>query len=225
MIDNETFLEEISNVTALWCAPSDDGADLARDAARAVEYNMPLVSAVPEDVPMLWTWLEKTDVRIYSRFYLAAHDAADVAAVSGLAARITTAFKHGARGAQVFLPVSDLDDFAAQIGPVRDDLFFNHDFAIGMDISDIDSDQWGHVFDVMTKLRVNALTLALARDGGRRCDFAGRVYAAMSAAENISCDLHFVLGARPIRMEQAARLVRAMRPQCAEHMRIFVPSE
>ena len=225
MMYDETFAEEIADVSAMWCAASGDRSDLARVASRVVEYNMPIISAVPEDVGMLWTWLEKTPVRIYSRFYLAPNTASDVATVSGLAVRINTAFKHGADGAQIFLSAGDLDDFAAQIGSVRDDLFFNRDLIIGVNIEDVATDGWAHLFDVMARLRVAALVLVLARDDARQFDFAGRLYGALDAVDKIPCHLHFVLGARPNRMEQAVRLVRAMHPECAPNMRLFIPSE
>ena len=185
---------------------------------------MPVISALPDDVAMLWTWLEKTPARIYARFYLPVRGGRDVGAISDLSARINAAFKQGAHGAQIFMRAADLDDFAEQIGVVRDDLFFNRELAIGIDISEVGPFEWSAVFDALRRLRAGALVLVLARDGGDKSDFVGRMYAVLRAAGDIKCDLHFVLGNNPLRMEQAARLVRGMRPALAGGMRMFVRS-
>ena len=209
---------------AMWCDGGRDTGELARVASSSVAHDMPVISALPDDVAMLWTWLEKTPARIYARFYLPVRGGRDVGAISDLSARINAAFKQGAHGAQIFMRAADLDDFAEQIGVVRDDLFFNRELAIGIDISEVGPFEWSAVFDALRRLRAGALVLVLARDGGDKSDFVGRMYAVLRAAGDIKCDLHFVLGNNPLRMEQAARLVRGMRPALAGGMRMFVRS-
>ncbi len=209
---------------AMWCDGGRDTGELARVASSSVAHDMPVISALPDDVAMLWTWLEKTPARIYARFYLPVRGGRDVGVISDLSARINAAFKQGAHGAQIFMRAADLDDFAEQIGVVRDDLFFNRELAIGIDISEVGPFEWPVVFDALRRLRAGALVLVLARDGGDKSDFVGRMYAVLRAAGDIKCDLHFVLGNNPLRMEQAARLVRGMRPALAGGMRMFVRS-
>ncbi len=208
----------------MWCDGGRDTGELARVASSSVAHDMPVISALPDDVAMLWTWLEKTPARIYARFYLPVRGGRDVGVISDLSARINAAFKQGAHGAQIFMRAADLDDFAEQIGVVRDDLFFNRELAIGIDISEVGPFEWPAVFDALRRLRAGALVLVLARDGGDKSDFVGRMYAVLRAAGDIKCDLHFVLGNNPLRMEQAARLVRGMRPALAGGMRMFVRS-
>lgn len=224
MIDTDSFFDEISANMAMWCDGGRDTGELARVASSSVAHDMPVISALPDDVAMLWTWLEKTPARIYARFYLPVRGGRDVGAISDLSARINAAFKQGAHGAQIFMRAADLDDFAEQIGVVRDDLFFNRELAIGIDISEVGPFEWPAVFDALRRLRAGALVLVLARDGGDKSDFVGRMYAVLRAAGDIKCDLHFVLGNNPLRMEQAARLVRGMRPALAGGMRMFVRS-
>ena len=224
MIDTDSFCDEISANMAMWCDGGRDTGELARVASSSVAHDMPVISALPDDVAMLWTWLEKTPARIYARFYLPVRGGRDVGAISDLSARINAAFKQGAHGAQIFMRAADLDDFAEQIGVVRDDLFFNRELAIGIDISEVGPFEWSAVFDALRRLRAGALVLVLARDGGDKSDFVGRMYAVLRAAGDIKCDLHFVLGNNPLRMEQAARLVRGMRPALAGGMRMFVRS-
>lgn len=222
MINSESFFDEISANMALWFDGGQEAGDLAHAASVAATHAMPVISALPSDVPMLWTWLEKTSARIYARFYLPPRGARDMAVMSDLTVRINNAFKHGAHGAQIFMRAADLVEFANEIGTVRDDLFFNRELAIGIDISDVDALGWDDVFSAVRRLRAGALILVMARDTGNKSDFVGRVYAAANAATNIKCDLHFVLGANPVRIEQAARIVRAIRPEMAAGVRFFV---
>lgn len=224
MIDTDSFFDEISANMAMWCDGGRDTGELARVASSSVAHDMPVISALPDDVAMLWTWLEKTPARIYARFYLPVRGGRDVGVISDLSARINAAFKQGAHGAQIFMRAADLDDFAEQIGVVRDDLFFNRELAIGIDISEVGPFEWPAVFDALRRLRAGALVLVLARDGGDKSDFVGRMYAVLRAAGDIKCDLHFVLGNNPLRMEQVSRLVRGMRPALAGGMRMFVRS-
>ena len=127
MIDTDSFFDEISANMAMWCDGGRDTGELARVASSSVAHDMPVISALPDDVAMLWTWLEKTPARIYARFYLPVRGGRDVGVISDLSARINAAFKQGAHGAQIFMRAADLDDFAEQIGVVRDDLFFNRE--------------------------------------------------------------------------------------------------
>lgn len=222
MMVTDAFFDEISANTALWCEGGVEAGELARVASAAAAQTMPVISALPADVPMLWTWLEKTTVRIYSRFYLPARGAHDEKAISDLTVRINAAFKQGAHGAQIFMRAADVSDFADEIGTVRDDLFFNRELAIGIDISEVGPFEWTAVFDAMRRLRAGALVLVLTRDDGDASDFVGRLYAAVCAAANAKCDLHFVLGNNPVRIEQALRMVRALRPEKAGGVRIFL---
>lgn len=222
MICAESFFDEIGANMALWCDGGCDAGELARMAEVATEHAMPVISAAPGDVSMLWTWLEKTPARIWARFYLPPRGGRDTGVISDLSARINSAFKQGAIGAQIFLRSADLNDFAQQIGVVRDDLFFNRELVIGLDIADVGPFEWAGVFNVLRQLRAAALTLVLAKDTGDRSDFVGRLYAVASAARDAKCDLHFVVGENPVRIEQAVRMVRAMCPDKASGVRVFV---
>ncbi len=222
MIDSDSFFQEWGANLAAWCGSSDDAGDLARVAEQAARHEMRLISVAPDDVAALWAWLERMPIRIVARFYLAARGARDVDQISDLSTRINTAFKQGACGAQIFMRASDLTTFADEIGVVRDDLFFNKDLSIGLDIADVDAGQWGAVFDTLRRVRATSLTLVLARDTGDKSDFVGRVYALLNAWGDLPCDLHFVLGNNTIRIEQAGRLVQKIRPALACGMRMFI---
>ncbi len=219
MIDAESILDNVKNHIALWCGGGEE-TDLAASAFVAMDQNVDMVSVLPGAVATLWPWLERTRIKIMARFYVGAGGD-----VSDLSRRINMTFKSGAHGAQVFLSRNDLDNFVDELHLIREDLFFNHDLAIGLDVSEINSDDWVHVFDALNKIRANSLILVLPRDDGDRSDFVGRIYAAMNAWGMFGGALHFALGANFIRIDQAARLVSDMQPVLYERMRFFVPHQ
>ncbi|MBD5391715.1 hypothetical protein HDR66_02825, partial [bacterium] len=202
----DEFFQENASRVGLWCGAADDDADLAGVADMIAARGLSMISALPDDVMRLWAWLEGRPAKILARFYLPPRGGADVNAISDMTARINAAFKQGAAGAQIFMRAADLESFADMIAPVRDDLFFNRDFSIGLDIGDIDATDWERIFDIVRRLHVGALTLVLTRDAGVRSDFVGRVYAALNNWGDVNCDLHFVPARHFIRIEQVLRL-------------------
>lgn len=222
MMESDCFFQEWGSVLSAWCGQGADAGELARMAQYTIEHQMRMISAAPDDVAALWAWLEKMPIKIVARFYLPPRAARDVDKISDLSARINAAFKQGANGAQIFMRAADLPAFADEISIVRDDLFFNKDLSIGLDISDVDACEWGAVFDALRRVRATSLTLVLARDRGDKSDFVGRVYALLNAWSDLRCDLHFVLGTSRLRIEQAGRLVQKMQPALACGMRMFI---
>lgn len=223
MIDVDYIFNELGTAGAIWCAGAAENADLARVAQDVVRRGVMCLSAAPDDIESLWVWLEKQPVKIYGRFYLPDGAGGDMNAVSDLARRINLAFKQGAHGAQIFVRRRDLDAFVDQLHAVRDDLFFNKDLSIGMDVADIDPAHWAAISAALARVRASSLLLALTRDAGVKSDFVGRVFGVLGAWNPaFTGDLHFSTGAVYARAEQAARLLRKMRPELADGARFFV---
>ncbi len=230
MIEIKEVLEEFSGsasgttcasgatCAAVWASAGDD-MELATVVQDALDAGVRLISCVPESVGTLWPWLEKTGVRIVPRFYCAAGVKDED--VSDLVMRINASFKSGADGAQVFVRAVDVDKFVAQIGVVRDDLFFNKDLIIGVDINEINPFDWPALFDALRRVRANGLMLVLPKFAGDASDFSGRVYAAMQAW-NFDGELQFYCGGGAIPIDQAARLISAMQPDIVPRTRFFV---
>lgn len=220
MIEPDFFFDDISKNSALWCA--SDGADetLARAAETVVTRGMPMVSVAPDSVGRMWTWLEKMPVKIVARFYL--NEKTDDKDFSDLAVRINTAFKHGAHGAQIFVQAKNLIRFADAMALVRDDLFFNRDLSVGLDVNEIDAADWQSVFGALGKIRASSIILVMTRDVGDKSDFVGRIHAMLDAWGTFGGDVHFALGGSMVRMEQAWRLIGAMRPGLQSGVRFFV---
>jgi hypothetical protein len=123
----------------------------------------------------------------------------------------------------VFLPYVALAGLVEQTHGIRGDLFFNKDLIIGIDIADIDSSDWGDLFEKLRKINASALLLVLTKDAGAKSDFVGRLYGMLDKWETENnFDLHFAFGQNFVRIEQTARLIRAMRPDLAKNMKFFV---
>ena len=222
MMDSEIFFDDIGPARAVWCGAMGEASDLAGVADAAVQNSVQLMSTAPEDVGTLWAWLERMPIKIYGRFYVPARGGRDERFVSDLTTRINSCFKKGAAGAQIFLRAADLPAFADEIYAIRDDLFFNKDLVIGLDVSDIDAASWGVVRDALRRVRATALTVVMTRDSGVRSDFVGRMYAMLTAWDGLNCDLHFAVGNNTLRIEQGMRLAQKIRPELACGLRAFI---
>ncbi len=222
MIDLDSFFNDVGKSVGLWCGGDTNGTDLARMVEFVSEHGVAKLSVVPDVVSTVWPWLEKSDVKIYGRFYV--NDggiSTDV--MSDLTIKINQSFKRGACGAQVFVRYKNLSDMVAQVAFVRDDLFFNRDLIVGLDIEDIDSSDWKNLFDSLKKINASAVCFVLTKDTGKKSDFVGRVYGMLNAWDgDFGGALHFALENRPERIDQAQRLVESIRPELLPNLRFFV---
>lgn len=223
MIDKNDIFESLGSSVALWRGGDGEDTELARVAEFVIARGIDMLSVAPDGVVVLWPWLEKLPVKIISRFYLPEKSAIREEDISNLAQRINTVFKHGAAGVQIFVRLSELKNFVAQMRLIRDDLFFNKDLSIGIDINDIGPFDWAELFDALNTINATSVMFVLGKDAGDNSDFVGRVYSMMENwGDSFNGNLHFMLGANIIRIEQALRLVQNMRPQLASRTKFFV---
>lgn len=218
MIETNNDFSDIKNHVGLWCPMGGDETDLARIAENAVTTGMSVISAAPADVAILWPWLEGRRIKIYSRFYITHDTSMDV-----LVGDINESFKKGADGTQIFLSLNNLSDFLTELRPVREDLFFNRNLSIGIDINDVGPYDWANLYDMLAKLRADSLVLAFMRDTGKKSDFVGRVYAAMDAWKtDFGGALHWVMGNDFERITQVVRLIQDMAPDVWQNSLFFI---
>lgn len=215
MINNDFILDNDKQMS-LWCAPDAEPTDLAHAASRIIAHGGANISVVPDAVSVIWPWLENKNARILSRFYITKTDSDTM---SDVVKNINTVFKHGADGAQLFMKFKDMSSVVSQMRQIRDDLFFNKSLFFGFDMRDIGPYSWGDVWAAIRDMRANGVLLAMPRDSGEKSDFVGRVYAALNAADDINCELHFYVAST--RMEQVSRLVQAMRPDLMQQTQFF----
>lgn len=217
---NEIFSDSDKRI-AWWCDSVEDTNDLAEMADDIIKNNIHLISVPPEIVPLVWVYLEKFDVKIYTRFMVSLNHKDIDKDMSDLAKNITCVCKKGATGVQIFLNQRDFDIFIDKILPVRDDLFFGHDLSLVMDIEDIDVNNWAMIFQKLHDLRLDAFGLTLKEDMKNRSDFVGRIYG-MLQNWNMDCELHLILNNNFDRMDQVIRLVETERPELSEKLRFFL---
>ena len=221
MISENIIFDDLSGNAALWCSGVDCG-ELARVAEFVIKKSIPVISVVPESIRVIWPWLENAGVDILARFYLADKKISEQQ-ISDLTVKINNAFKIGACGAQVFLPYGALNSLVEQTHVVRDDLFFNKQLSIGVDINEIDSSDWEKLFLNLQKINATALTLVLTKDMGDKSDFVGRIYGMLDSwCEDNRFGLHFVFGQNYLRMEQAFRLIKSVKPELIKNTQFFV---
>ena len=220
MINDSNILGCLECGTAMWCPAGLDSADLAHVVEQVIADNMRAISVVSDSVPIIWPWLENKNIKIFTRFYI---DAVSADSVSDLTENVNSVFKQGADGAQIFIRFKDIDAFVSQLYMIRDDLFFNKDLIIGIDICDVGPFDWGHLFSGLKKIRANGVMLALSRDTGDRSDFVGRIYAVLNAWDGeYDGKLQFAVGLNPMRIDQVVRLTRLIQPNLCKNTMFFV---
>lgn len=222
MIDKNEVLKQIEGKVGLWCGAGVEGADLAQAVGVLAEQKIGDVSVVPGVVPIIWPWLEDKNVKIYARFYLSEKRVTEKQ-ISDITVRINNALRQGAHGAQVFLRAGALGGLVEQTYVIRDDLFFDKDLSIGLDIADIDANDWDCIFENLRKINATSVVLVLTNDMGDKSDFVGRIYGMLNAwgADN-KFDLHFAFGPNFMRIEQALRLVQSVRPELEKKLKFWV---
>ena len=215
MIDIDLVFKELGDGVCLWCGADTQGADLAQKCQMAIEHKMPIMSVGPDAVPVVWPWLEHSNIFINARFYLEDSKFDDVAA-SGLAKRVISVFKNGADGATIFVRSKDLDDFVSAMNVVRDDLFFNKELCIGLDIMEFGAYDWVRVFDMLKKINANSVAFFISKDTGKKSDFVGRVYGMLDAwPRDFNARLCWAFGNNIVRFDQAKRLTETLRHDLA----------
>ena len=218
MIDTESILSEIK--CGAWI-DGTDATDLARASDFVIAHHISTVSVDADAVPVVWPWLEGHGIKIMARITAAR----GVNAGSMLSRAVRDVFMHGADGAMVSLTPRMLGGFSDDMCLVRDDLFFNKNLTVVLDINGIEPDGWGAVLGPLRLVRADGLLLTLGHDAGDASDFVGRVYGLLNAwgAGQFDGELDFAVGPNPIRTIQASRLVQKMRPDIAERSRFYIP--
>ncbi len=211
--------ENVAKSVSLWLDADGDASDLAGAAEYAVNAHIGMLSVAPQNVPVVWPWVEKFNVKIIPRFFV---ENVLIDTMSGLGMSINSAFKQGADGAQVIVKLNDLEKFTDSLATVRDDLFFKKQLSVGFDVFEIWPLDWENVFAALNKLRATSLLLVLTTDAGDKSDFMGRIYGALENWDAPDAELHIMLGNSFYRAEQVYRLVAKMKPELLDKLRFLV---
>ncbi len=222
MIEKKSLIDGIETSWCMWCGADKESADLAQAVQVVAEYSMPVMSVAPVSVHVVWPWLEGQSTKIMARFYVS-DKKINEAVISDVVKNINQTFKQGADGAQVFLDFSELGNFVDFLCAIRDDLFFDKDLSIGLDLSQIGPFDWNDLFANAQRINANSILFVFPKDMGNKSDFVGRIYAMLNAwNNNNNFELHFAMGADYMRIEQVVRLVESMQPQLVKKLKFFV---
>ena len=221
MIEMNEIFNDSDKRLALWCDNVNDTNDLAGMADYIIQSGIDMISVPPEIVYNIWTYLERAGIKIFTRFVFAPDRKNMDSCIYELAQNIKNICKKGANGVQIFMEMRDFEKFAEKISVVRDDLFFQHDLCVAMDIQDIDVHNWQNIFEKLRNLHAKALVLTLKEDMKNRSDFVGRVYG-MLQNWDMDGELHFILNNNFDRMDQVIRLVESEKPELNEKLRFFL---
>lgn len=224
MIDENTIFNELRNNISMMCLDDCNGADLAAAVGVAISNKMKSVCVAPDRVLDIWPWLEKTKIKIIARFVV--DGAINEDFISDLSMRVNKSFRDGANGTIIFVSLRDLPKFAAEISGIREDLFFNKSFSIGIDINEVNVFDWNELFGIMQLLRTDSLTLVFNNDTGDKSDFVGRVFAMLNASHGDWLGgINFVMGQNFVRMDQAYRLIQQCSPDALSKTEFFIDNE
>lgn len=222
MMERIAIFDELKDKAGVWCPGELDAGDLARVVEFVTEKKLNVISVSPDSVVTVWPWLEDKFVKIMTRFYLSDKKITE-AQISDITIRINNVFKQGAHGAQVFLPYCALGDLVEQTHVIRDDLFFDKELEIGIDVGDIDVFEWEKLFEKLRKINASSVLFVFTKDTGKKSDFVGRIYAMLNAWNNENnFDLHFAFGQNFMRIEQVWRLVESVKPGLMQRVKFLV---
>jgi len=221
MIDiNEIFLDSDKRI-ALWCDEVQDTNDLAVMCENIMESGVDLISVAPDMVRNMWVYLEKSHVKILTRYNFTSNNKNIDNDIADLAKNIINICKSGANGVQIFLKMSGFEYFCDKILPVKEDLFFGKDLCVALDIEDVDINNWDMIFQKLRDIKANTLILTLNEDMGVRSDFVGRVYG-MLKNWDFNGNLHFMLHNDYDRIDQVIRLIESEKTELKDYIKFFL---
>ena len=221
MIEINDIFSDSDKRLAFWCESMIDTNDVAVMCENLVNNKVKLISVSPEMVSNVWTYLEKKEIKILTRFDFNPLSKNIDSDMYELGAKITNVIKHGAKGVQIFIKMRDFENFINNLRFVRDDLFFGHDLCIVMDTEDIDINKIDFIFQKLREIRADSLTLTLNEDMENQSDFVGRIYGLLEHFD-FNGELHFILGNNFDRIDQVVRLTECMRPELNDKLKFFL---
>ena len=222
MIKAENIFDDIEHMTAMWVDEVDAG-ELARIASVAIDNNVPFVSMPCSDTKTFWPWVEKTGVKILNRltFCMEKNRSLDDV-ISEFATNVNSAFRSGAYGIQVIVPLDEISQFTDAILPIKNDLFFDRYISVGVDIDDASCQDWPDIFGKLRQINPNSILVMGHIDKfSPKSDFVGQIYG-MLENWNLDADLHLMFGKNMLRVSQVLRLTQKMAPKLMKNMRVFI---
>ena len=221
MIEADEIFSDSDRRIALWCDDVGDTNDLAALADNIIENHIGMISVPANSLNFLWTCLENSGVKIFSRYFLENLNKNQDEDMSVFSSQVISDCKNGANGVQVFVKMRDFERFADLLSTVRDDLFFGHDLSLVLNVQEIGIDDWPVVFNKLRQIRADYFGILFGEDMGNRSDFIGRIYGMLDNWD-FNGGLHFIFGNNVDRIDQVVRLVESLRPDLSDKLHFFL---
>lgn len=221
MIESNDIFFDSDRRIALWCGDIGDTSDMASLAENILKHKISLISVSPQTLAFMWTCLETSGVSIFTRYFFETSNKCIDTDVSQMSENIIAMQKNGAHGVQIFIKTHDFEKIVDLLSVVRDDLFFERDLCVVLNIQEIAADQWKTVFERLRKIRADSFGLLFSEDMGNRSDFIGRIYGMLDNWD-FDGDLHFIFGNNYDRIDQVIRLVESMKPELSDKLHFFL---
>ena len=215
MIKTKYIFDDFSDISNAWLGNDMvDSGTLALVADTVIQQKMSHISVPVDLVANLWPWVEGKNIKILTRFNFVpdSEKSLDII-ISDLARDIMSGFRRGASGAQIYVPLSDLQSFVSEIKPIRDDLFFDKEFSLVINIDEINSgDDWNAIFEHVRIVNPDSVLITSGKEKfDASSDFVGRIYA-MLEHWDLNAKLFFLFGKNMMQLQQAIRLTHKMQP-------------
>ncbi len=216
MIDFSDTLEGLRGRIALSCADRMDARSLIFAADNAARMRAAAVSCDPDSVNMMWTWLEKSKIKIFARISASDKDIE----VQKIAAAIHNAFKKGAAGVQLIASPAMHEKLAESLSPIAADLFFGRELILTLDLDDVAPDDWPSIFNSLKIMGGAGLGLLVSKS-----DYtASAIYGMLDYPDSGFCGaLHIISkDSEPGVIEDSWRLTKKIRPELVPGIVFFI---
>jgi len=215
---SETF-EELKGRIALSCGIGMDARALIFAADNAAHGDAPAVSCGLDSVNMLWTWLEKSNIKIFAHVTAKEFDND----AQKIAAAIHSAFKKGANGVQLIASPDVHEKLAKAFSPIVADLFFGRELILTMDLKEVFLSDYHGIFQSIEM--TNAAGLGLIIEKGE--DITASFYGILDSLDSeFQGSLHIISKNYELQeIENIWRLIKKMRPELIPGTMFFIEQQ
>jgi hypothetical protein len=216
VIDFKETFEELKDNIALYCVEGMDARALIFTADAAVHNNMSAVLCDLESVNMLWTWLEKSNVKIFARIIADEFDSD----IQKITAAIHSAFKKGANGVHLIATPEVHEKLVTLLAPISSDLFFNKELILSLYLKDVFPSDYSIIFQNIQKIGATGLGLIIENSEDTSAEFYGIIDSDISDFQG---SLHIVSrDFNPQIIENIWRITKKMRPELIPSTIFFI---
>lgn len=216
MIDFKETFEELKGHIALSCCSGMDARSLIFVADNAAKGDVPAISCDLNSVNMLWTWLENSNIKIFTHIVTKEFDND----AQKIAAAIHSAFKKGANGVQLIASPDVHEKLAMAFSQIAADLFFGRELILTMNLRDVVTSDYSIIFQSVKLTGASGLGLVIKNEEDTTASFYGILD---SIDSDYNGSLHIISKDSDFqKIENIWRLIKKMRPELIPGTLFFI---